>query len=75
MPISMAFNEIQVDRDGYISKRKLANEKSIKKRVIRAYVLAALPFLLLFSYGLMPVLISAIKEINLILNELQNTVW
>jgi hypothetical protein len=75
MPISHAFSEIQLDQDGYMSKRKLSNEKSIKKRVIRAYILAALPFLLLFAYGLMPALMSAMKELNLLLSEIENTAW
>jgi len=75
MPVSQAFAEIQVDCDGYISKRKLANEKSIRKRVFRAYVLASLPFLLLFAYGLMPALVSSINEINKLLAELENATW
>lgn len=75
MPVSQAFAEIQVDNEGYISKRKLANEKSIKKRVFRAYVLASVPFLLLFAYGLMPALISSVSEINRLLTELENTTW
>jgi hypothetical protein len=75
MPISQAFSEIQLDQDGYMSKRKLANEKSIKNRVIRAYILAALPFLLLFAYGLMPALVSAMRELNLLLSEIENTAW
>lgn len=75
MPIRQAFGEIQLDQDGYISKRKLTNEKSIKKRVIRAYLLASVPFLLLFAYGLMPALISAIGELNQLLIEIENTAW
>lgn len=75
MPISQAFSEIQLDQDGYMSKRKLSNEKSIRKRVIRAYILAALPFLLLFTYGLMPALMSAMRELNQLLSELENTAW
>ena len=75
MPISMAFDEINLDQDGYISKRKLSNEKSIRKRVIRAYALAALPFLLLFAYGLMPALVSAVRELNLLIEEIENTAW
>lgn len=75
MPISQAFCEIQLDQDGYISKRKLANEKSIRKRVIRAYVLAALPFILLFAYGLMPALVSAMRELNQLLKEIEDIAW
>lgn len=75
MPISQAFAEIQVDNDGYISKRKLANEKSIKKRVFRAYALASIPFLLLFAYGLMPALMSSLKEINQLLTEMESMTW
>lgn len=74
MPISQAFNEINIEIDGYMAKRRLANEKSIKKRVYRAYVLAALPFLLLFAYGIMPVLVSSVNEINQLLDELKNTI-
>jgi hypothetical protein len=75
MPIDQAFQEISVERDGYISKRKLANEKSIRKRVFRAYILAAVPFLLLFSYGLVPTLLSSINEINAMLTELEGSSW
>jgi len=75
MPISQAFAELQADYEGYISKRKLANEKSIKKRVFRAYVLAVVPFMLLFSYGLMPALVSSVKEINELLADLENMTW
>lgn len=74
MPISQAFNEINIEIDGYMAKRRLANEKSIKKRAYRAYVLAALPFLLLFAYGIMPVLVSSVNEINQLLDELKNTI-
>lgn len=74
MPISQAFNEINIEMDGYMAKRRLANEKSIKKRVFRAYALAALPFLLLFAYGIMPVLVSSVNEINQLLDELKHTV-
>ena len=42
MPISMAFNEIQVDRDGYISKESWLMKSPLKR--VFAYVLAALPF-------------------------------
>lgn len=75
MPIYQAFSELQVDRDGYMSKRKLSNEKSIRKRVLRAYILAALPFISLFAYGLMPVLVSSMNEMNQMLEELQSTAW
>ena len=75
MTIKQAFSEIQLERDGYMAKRKLANEKSIKKRVYRAYALAAIPFILLFAYGLMPALISSMNELNLLIKELENTAW
>lgn len=75
MPICQAFQEIDVEQDGYMAKRKLANEKSIRKRVFRAYVLAAVPFLLLFAYGLVPTLLSSIQEINATLAELESTAW
>lgn len=75
MPINQAFHEIDIERDGYLSKRKLANEKSIRKRVFRAYILAAIPFILLFSYGLVPTLISSINEINAMLEELNSSSW
>lgn len=75
VPIYQGFAEIRLDQDGYISKRKLSNEKSIRRRVIRAYLLAAIPFLLLFSYGLAPALISTIKELNIMIEEIENTVW
>lgn len=75
MPVSQAFGEIQLDQDGYMLKRKLANEKSIRKRVIRAYILAAIPFILLFAYGLMPALTSSIKELNQMLMEIEDTTW
>lgn len=75
MPICQAFCEIQLNQDGYISKRKLSNEKSIRKRVIRAYVLAALPFILLFAYGLMPALLSTMNELNQMLSEIKDTAW
>ena len=75
MPIYQAFSEISLDQDGYMSKRKLKNEKSIRKRVFRAYLLAALPFILLFAYGLMPALVSSMYEMNQLLGELQGAVW
>lgn len=75
MPISQAFHEIDVERDGYMSKRKLANEKSIKKRVLRAYLLAALPFMMLFAYGIVPPLLASMTEINTMLRDLENTSW
>ncbi|TAH70331.1 MAG: hypothetical protein EWM47_05610 [Anaerolineaceae bacterium] len=75
MTISQAFEEIKLDQDGYISKRKLTNEKSIRKRVIRAYALAALPFLLLFAYGLLPALVSAMRELNQLIEEIENIAW
>jgi hypothetical protein len=70
MPIYEAFHEVEVEREGYLSKRKLTNEKSIRKRVIRAYILAAVPLILLFAYGIVPTLLSAIEEINTTLNSL-----
>lgn len=75
MPISQAFHEIDVERDGYMSKRKLANEKSIRKRVIRAYLLAAVPFVMLFAYGIAPPLAASMSEINTMLRELEGTAW
>jgi hypothetical protein len=75
MPIYLAFHEIDAEREGYMTKRKLANEKSIRKRVFRAYMLAAVPLILLFAYGIVPTLISSMNEINLILEELEGTSW
>ncbi len=75
MPIRQAFHEVDVERDGYMARRKLANEKSIRKRVVRAYLLAAIPFLLLFAYGIIPPLVSAMSEINLMLKELERSPW
>lgn len=75
MPIYQAFHEVNVEADGYITKRKLANEKSRKKRVFRAYILAAVPFIALFAYGLVPTLLSSLQEINMIIEELESTSW
>lgn len=75
MPIHQAFHEIDIERDGYMAKRKLANEKSIRKRVRRAYILAAVPFILLFAYGLVPTLFTSMKEINALIAELESTSW
>ncbi len=75
IPIEQAFHEINIERDGYISKRKLANEKSIRKRVVRAYFLAAVPFALLLAYSIIPTMLSTINEINSILEELNNSSW
>jgi hypothetical protein len=75
MPIYEAFHEIDVERDGYMTKRKLQNEKSIRKRVFRAYMLAAVPFILLFTYGIAPTLQSSINEINSMLEELDSSSW
>ncbi len=75
MPIYQAFHEINVERDGYMAKRKLANEKSIRKRVVRAYVLAAVPFILLFAYGLVPTLMTSMGELNAMIMELENSAW
>lgn len=75
MPINKAFEEINIDHESYITKRKLANEKSLKKRVFRAYIIAAIPFTLLFIYGILPLAITAFKEINELLYEMQNMSW
>ena len=75
MPVYQAFDEIKLDQDGYISKRKLMNEKSIRRRVFRAYLLAALPFILLFTYGLLPALISSVRELNMLIEEIENMAW
>lgn len=64
MPAYEAFHEVDVEREGYLSKRKLANEKSIRKRVIRAYIFAAIPLVLLFLYGIIPTLQASMKEIT-----------
>ncbi len=73
MPIYEAFHEADTARDGYLTKRKLANEKSIRKRVTRAYVLAAVPLLLLFAYGVLPTLQASIHEITQTLEALEGT--
>ena len=75
MPISQAFHEVDVERDGYILKRKMANDKTRKKRVLRAYLLAAVPFMLLLAYGIVPPLVASMNEINTILKELESTSW
>lgn len=75
MPIYQAFHEIDIERDGYMARRKLANEKSIRKRVMRAYFLAAVPFLLLFTYGVIPPLVASMNEINSMLAELEKSAW
>ena len=75
MPIYQAFHEIDIERDGYIARRKLANEKSIRRRVMRAYFLAAVPFLLLFAYGIIPPFAAAMSEINNMLAELEMAAW
>ena len=75
MPVDQAFHEIDTDRDGYLSKRKLANEKSIKKRVRRAMLLAMIPLLLLLAYGVFPPLSSSMNEINLMMGELNSSSW
>ena len=51
------------------------NEKSIRRRVFRAYLLAALPFILLFTYGLLPALISSVRELNMLIEEIENMAW
>jgi hypothetical protein len=73
MPINEAFHEVDVEREGYLSKRKLANEKSIRKRVLRAYILAAIPLFLLFLYGVIPTLQVSMKEITDTLNSLDSS--
>ncbi len=74
IPMQEAFHEINMERAGYLSKRRLANEKSIKRRANRAYLLAAVPLLLLFAYGIIPTLISSMNEITSALDML-GTVW
>ena len=74
MSMEQAFHEIDTNRDGYISKRKLTNEKSIKRRVRRAFLLAAIPLFLLIAYGVAPPLVSSMNEINAMMNEL-NSSW
>lgn len=64
MPMYEAFHEVDMEREGYLSKRKLANEKSIRRRVNRAYLLAAVPLILLFVYGIIPTLVSSMNEIR-----------
>lgn len=75
MPVYQAFHEIDIERDGYMARRKLANEKSIRRRVMRAYFLAAVPFLLLFAYGVIPPLVASLSEINNMLSELESAAW
>jgi hypothetical protein len=70
MPIYEAFHEVDVERDGYLSKRKLANEKAIRKRVVRAYFLVAIPLILLFAYGVIPTLLATVNEISEVMNAL-----
>ncbi len=74
MPMYEAFHEVDIEREGYLSKRRLANEKSIKRRANRAYLLAAVPLLLLFAYGIIPTLVSSMNEISQTL-ELIGEVW
>lgn len=75
MPIYQAFHEIDTEREGYMARRKLANEKSIRRRMMRAYILASVPFLLLFAYGVIPPLFASMTEINIMLEELQSSLW
>lgn len=75
MPISEAFHEADIEREGYMARRKLANEKSIRKRVRRAYMLAALPFFLLFVYIFLPTLISSMNEIQTMMEALDSYSW
>ena len=74
MPIYEAFHEVDMEREGYLSKRRLANEKSIKRRVMRAYFLAAVPLILLFAYGVIPTLVFSMNEISAVLASL-DSVW
>lgn len=74
MPIDQAFIELDTDRDGYISKRKLSNEKAIRRRVNKAMLLAVLPILLLLAYGVFPPMVSSMNEINSMMEEM-NTSW
>ncbi len=74
MQMQEAFHEVDMEREGYLSKRRLANEKSIKRRVNRAYLLAAVPLILLFAYGVIPTLVSSMNEIRQTL-EMLETVW
>ncbi len=74
IPMHEAFHEIDMEREGYLSKRRLANEKSIKRRANRAYLLAAVPLILLFAYGVIPTLVSSMNEISQTL-EMLGTVW
>lgn len=74
MPLHEAFHEVDMEREGYLSKRRLSNEKSIKRRANRAYLLAAVPLLLLFAYGIIPTLVSSMNEISQTLDML-GTVW
>ena len=75
MPIYQAFHENDVEWEGYMTKRKFANEKSNKKRVMRAYLLTAVPLFILFAYCIVPPLMSSLKEINTMLKEMQNASW
>jgi len=75
MPVHQAFAEINLNQEGYMARRKLMNEKSIRRRVFRAYVLAALPFMLLFAYGLLPALVSSVRELNMLIEEIENMAW
>ena len=72
MPVYEAFHEVDVEREGYLAKRKLTNEKSIKKRVMRAYLLASIPLILLFVYGVLPTLLSSMNEITETIKLLEN---
>lgn len=74
MPMHEAFHEVDMEREGYLSRRRLANEKSIKRRANRAYLLAAVPLILLFAYGVVPTLVSSMNEISQTL-EMLGTVW
>jgi hypothetical protein len=75
MPVYEAFNEIDVERDGYIANRKLKNEKSRRRRVRRAFLLALIPMFLLLAYGIAPPLIASLNEIDMTIKELEKNQW
>lgn len=75
MPIYEAFHELDMDRDGYISRRKLANKKSIKKRAFRAFLLGVLPWFALISYCIAPPLIASMRDLDVLTEELNNSSW
>lgn len=75
MPIYEAFHEIDVDKDGYISRRKLANKKSIKKRAFRAFLLGVIPWCTLIAYCIAPPLLSTLNGLDSLTEELNNSSW